>query len=44
MAEFELRAPFEDWVLDLDSQTQAKVVIALSRLQRGNLSNRMWKV
>ena len=33
------RAPFEAWVVDLDSQAQAKVTIALSRLQRGNLSN-----
>jgi putative addiction module killer protein len=33
------RAPFEAWVLDLDSQAQAKVAIALSRLQGGNMSN-----
>jgi putative addiction module killer protein len=33
------RAPFEAWVLDLDSQAQAKVAIALSRLQAGNMSN-----
>jgi putative addiction module killer protein len=47
MAEFELRtyvdehgrAPFETWILELDEQAQAKVAIALSRLQRGNLSN-----
>ncbi len=47
MADFELRsyideqgrAPFEAWVLELDSQAQAKVTIALSRLQRGNVSN-----
>jgi putative addiction module killer protein len=47
MAEFELRsyvdengrAPFESWVLDLDKPAQAKVTIALARLQRGNTSN-----
>jgi putative addiction module killer protein len=47
MPDFELRsyvdeqgrAPFEAWVLDLDSQAQAKVTIALSRLARGNISN-----
>src|SRR5258708_16707906 len=47
MAEFELqtyvdehgRVPFETWILDLDGQAQAKVTIALSRLQRGNMSN-----
>src|SRR5258708_32630240 len=47
MPDFELRsyideqgrAPFEAWVLDLDSQAQAKVTIALSRLARGNVSN-----
>jgi hypothetical protein len=33
------RVPFEAWILDLDRQAQAKVTIALSRLQRGNLSN-----
>jgi putative addiction module killer protein len=33
------RIPFEDWILDLDRQAQAKVAIALSRLQRGNMSN-----
>ncbi len=33
------RAPFEDWVRDLDAQALAKVTIALSRLQRGNVSN-----
>ena len=33
------RAPFEAWILDLDRQAQAKVAIALSRLQRGNMSN-----
>jgi putative addiction module killer protein len=33
------RAPFEAWILDLDPQAQAKVTIALSRLQRGNMSN-----
>ena len=31
--------PFEAWVLELDSQAQAKVTIALSRFQRGNNSN-----
>ena len=47
MAEFDLRSyvdehgrvPFEAWILGLDRQAQAKVTIALSRLQRGNLSN-----
>jgi len=47
MAEFELRTyvdehgrvPFETWILELDGQAQAKVTIALSRLERGNLSN-----
>jgi putative addiction module killer protein len=47
MAEFELRtyvdedgrAPFETWILELDGQAQAKVTIALSRLERGNMSN-----
>ena len=47
MAGFELRtyvdedgrAPFETWVLELDGQAQAKVTIALSRLERGNMSN-----
>jgi putative addiction module killer protein len=33
------RAPFEAWVLGLDKQAQAKVTIALSRLERGNYSN-----
>ncbi len=47
MAEFELRTyvdehgrvPFETWVLELNGQAQAKVTIALSRLERGNTSN-----
>ena len=47
MAGFELRtyvdedgrAPVETWVLELDRQAQAKVTIALSRLERGNMSN-----
>src|SRR6267154_389404 len=47
MADFALRSyvdehgcvPFEAWILDLDRQAQAKVTIALSRLQRGNMSN-----
>jgi putative addiction module killer protein len=47
MAEFELRTyadeqgrvPFETWILELDRQAQAKVTIALSRLERGNMSN-----
>jgi hypothetical protein len=47
MPDFELRSyideqgstPFEAWILDLDSQAQAKVTIALSRLERGNVSN-----
>lgn len=46
-SEFELRtyvdedgrAPFEAWILELNEQAQAKVSIALSRLERGNLSN-----
>jgi putative addiction module killer protein len=33
------RAPFEDWLVDLDRHAQAKIVIALSRLERGNTSN-----
>jgi putative addiction module killer protein len=33
------RAPFETWILELDGQAQAKVTIALSRLERGNMSN-----
>jgi putative addiction module killer protein len=33
------RSPFENWILDLDEQAQAKVAIALSRLERGNASN-----
>ena len=33
------RVPFEAWILDLDGHAQAKVAIALSRLQRGNMSN-----
>src|SRR5713101_7411379 len=33
------RVPFEAWILDLDRQAQAKVTIALARLQRGNMSN-----
>jgi putative addiction module killer protein len=33
------RVPFEAWILDLDPRAQAKVTIALSRLQRGNTSN-----
>jgi putative addiction module killer protein len=33
------RVPFEAWMLDLDGRAQAKVTIALSRLQRGNMSN-----
>ncbi len=33
------RAPFEEWLVDLDRHAQAKVVIALSRLERGNTSN-----
>ena len=33
------RVPFEAWILDLDPQAQAKATIALSRLQRGNMSN-----
>jgi hypothetical protein len=33
------RTPFETWVLDLDKVAQAKVTIALARLQGGNTSN-----
>ena len=33
------RAPFEEWLIDLDRQAQAKLVIVLSRLERGNTSN-----
>jgi putative addiction module killer protein len=32
-------APFEAWILGLDKQAQAKVTIALSRLESGNFSN-----
>jgi hypothetical protein len=47
MPQFELRtyldeqgrSPFENWILDLDKPAQAKVAIALSRLERGNASN-----
>jgi putative addiction module killer protein len=47
MADFELRtyvdeqdrAPFEAWLLSLDTWAQAKVTIALDQLQRGNTSN-----
>ncbi len=47
MPQFELRtyldeqgrSPFENWILDLDEQAQAKMAIALSRLERGNVSN-----
>lgn len=47
MAKFELRsyvdehgrAPFEAWLLDIDHGAQAKVTIALTRLQGGNTSN-----
>ena len=47
MAEFKLRTyvdehgrvPFETWILELDGQAQAKVTIALSRLERGNMPN-----
>jgi putative addiction module killer protein len=47
MAGFELRtyvdedgrASFETWILELDGQAQAKVTIALSRLELGNMSN-----
>jgi putative addiction module killer protein len=46
-AEFELRTyvdehgqvPFETWILELNGQAQAKVTTALSRLERGNMSN-----
>jgi putative addiction module killer protein len=33
------KAPFETWILELDSHAQAKVTIALSRLETGNTSN-----
>jgi putative addiction module killer protein len=33
------RVPFEEWLVGLDRQAQAKLVIALSRLERGNTSN-----
>lgn len=47
MAEIEIRsyigsrnrAPFEEWLVSLDRQAQAKLVIALTRLERGNTSN-----
>jgi putative addiction module killer protein len=47
MVKFELRTyvdengrvPFETWILELDRPAQAKVTIALSRLELGNMSN-----
>jgi putative addiction module killer protein len=46
-AMFELRyyldsgheSPFEDWFLSLHSEAAAKVSVALSRIEQGNLSN-----
>jgi len=32
-------SPFERWVIGLDRQAAAKVVVALTRLEQGNLSN-----
>lgn len=32
-------SPFADWFDDLDAQAAAKVAVALTRLERGNLSN-----
>ncbi len=31
--------PFEEWFAGLDAQAAAKVVVALARLEQGNLSN-----
>jgi putative addiction module killer protein len=33
------RSPFEDWFADLGAEAAAKVVVALARLEQGNLSN-----
>lgn len=32
-------SPFEEWFAGLDAQAAAKVVVALARLEQGNLSN-----
>ncbi|WP_438749843.1 type II toxin-antitoxin system RelE/ParE family toxin [Pararhizobium sp. O133] len=32
-------SPFAEWFNDLDAQAAARVVVALNRLQRGNISN-----
>jgi putative addiction module killer protein len=47
MAEIEIRsyvddrdrAPFEEWLADLDRHAEAKIAVALSRLSSGNISN-----
>jgi putative addiction module killer protein len=33
------RTPFEQWVADLDRHAEAKVIVALTRLEHGNLSS-----
>lgn len=33
------KAPFEEWVRKLDTHAQAKVIVAVTRLSLGNLSN-----
>jgi putative addiction module killer protein len=33
------RTPFEAWIVGLDRHAQAKVTVALSRLESGNFSN-----
>jgi len=32
-------SPFANWLDDLDAQAAAKVTVALTRMERGNLSN-----
>ena len=32
-------SPFADWFDDLDAQAAAKITVALTRMERGNLSN-----
>ncbi len=33
------RSPFEQWIAGLDRHSEAKVVVALTRLEQGNFSN-----
>ena len=37
--EVDCTSPFADWFNDLDAQAAARIVVALNRLQRGNVSN-----